>query len=162
MPNMLMTVAFELRPDWAKPPNSKTNEDLCVAIEPIQTSAAARPRDGATSQSRHPDRHLAEHREAVRPETEVNHAALHWHRELGGYSLTHRLEVHFQGKPGCAALGSGPRAHLDSERFRSPQTNSGLPHGPADPLGGRLSLRQAHSPGPSTGGHSWWKDQGPT
>src|SRR5262249_61310770 len=36
--------------------------------------------------------------------------------ELGGYSLTHRLEVHFKGKPGCAAPGSGPRAHLDSER----------------------------------------------
>src|SRR5262249_38263675 len=26
--------------------------------------------------------------------------------ELGGYSLTHRLEGHFQGKPGCAAPGS--------------------------------------------------------
>ena len=27
LPNMLMRVAFKLRPDWAKPPNSKTNED---------------------------------------------------------------------------------------------------------------------------------------
>jgi hypothetical protein len=26
---------------------------------------------------------------------------------LGGHSLTHRLEVHFPGKPGCAASGSG-------------------------------------------------------
>ena len=27
LPKMLFTVAFELRPDWAKPPNSNTNED---------------------------------------------------------------------------------------------------------------------------------------
>src|SRR5215467_849822 len=72
--------------------------------------------------------------------------------ELGGYSLTHRLEAHFQGKPGCAAPGSGPRVHLDSERFRSPQTNSCLPHGPAHPLGGRLSLRQTHRAGPAAEG----------
>src|SRR5262244_4400345 len=41
--------------------------------------------------------------------------------ELGGYSLTHRLEVRFQGKPGCAAPGVGPAS---PPRFRTIQVSS--------------------------------------
>src|SRR5215475_6556456 len=61
--------------------------------------------------------------------------------------------------PSHSGLGRAA-ARLDSEQFKCVQKNSGLPQGPARPLGSRLSVRQ-ETPR-LLGSHSWEEGQGPT